>query len=63
MILARAQNAESNHLEALKARHADISRELDEEKKHPAASDIDLRKLKLKKLKIKDEMEGIRQTS
>ena len=60
MILARAQTAASNRLEALRARHAAISSEIEEENKHLAASDLDLRRLKVEKLKIKEEIEGIR---
>lgn len=66
MTLARAQNngqnAVSNRLEALKKRHSAISRELEEEHKHPAATDFDIRRLKIEKLKIKDEIQGISRT-
>ena len=44
-------------LEALKTRHAALSALLDSEMKHPAPSDVALKRLKLQKLRIKEEIE------
>jgi hypothetical protein len=63
MALARAQSAESTRLEALRSRHAAISREIEDSMKHLAVSDLDIRRMKSERLLLKDEMEEIRQTS
>ncbi len=47
----------SNRLEALKARHAALSHRIDREAKMPACQEHDLRRLKLEKLKLKEEIE------
>lgn len=44
-------------LEALKNRHAALSAQLENEMKHPAASDVAMKTLKLEKLRIKEEIE------
>lgn len=52
--LVSSQNA---RLQALRSKHAAIQDQLHEEQKHPAATDDLIRRLKLEKLKIKDEIE------
>lgn len=64
--MALSQQNHKSHpsrVEALKERHAFLSDLLLEKMKHPATSDLDLRRIKIKKLKIKEEIEGIRETS
>lgn len=63
MILSREPSTESSRLEALKARHLAISNEIKEDSKHPAVDDLMLRSKKLKRLKLKDEILLIRQSS
>ncbi len=64
MTTSREQNLpSSSRLDALKQKHAVLSTMLDEKMKYPATSDFDLRRLKLEKLKIKEEIENIRQVS
>lgn len=53
----------SNRLEALKARHAALSQRIDREIKSPARQEHDLRRLKLEKLKLKDEIENTKNSS
>ena len=47
-------------LEALKARHTQLSMRIEREQKRPGAMDGLLKSLKKQKLAIKEEMEGIR---
>lgn len=44
-------------LQALKNRHAILSAQLENEMKHPAPNEVALKRLKLEKLKIKEEIE------
>jgi hypothetical protein len=44
-------------LQALKSRHAVLCAQLETEMKHPSASEVALKRLKLEKLKIKEEIE------
>lgn len=44
-------------LEALKNRHAALSAQLENEMKHPSASEMALKRLKIEKLRIKEELE------
>lgn len=44
-------------LQALKTRHAALSAQLETEMKHPAPNDVALKRLKLEKLRIKEEIE------
>lgn len=55
--------AMKSRLEALQTRHAQICRRLDEAYKHPAFTDTEARRLKTEKLRLKDEMEELRQAS
>ncbi|MES2729355.1 MAG: YdcH family protein [Pseudomonadota bacterium] len=48
-------------LESLKARHAALDSQIQEEEKHNVINEIQLRSLKRLKLIIKEEMEGISQ--
>lgn len=43
-------------LEALQNRHAALSAQLENEMKHPSASEVALKRLKLEKLRIKEEI-------
>ena len=62
-MMSQGHSAPSNRLEALQARHAALSRTIDHEMKMPATDSLDLRKLKLEKLKIKEEIELMRKVS
>lgn len=58
MQTARAtQPVEPGRLEALRARHAQISSKLERIQKRPAAQDADLKELKRQKLMLKDQIE------
>ncbi|MFN3827107.1 MAG: YdcH family protein [Micavibrio sp.] len=46
-----------NRLEALKSRHAVLSAQLESELKHPHRSEVALKRLKVEKLRIKEEIE------
>lgn len=52
----------SSRVDALRERHAVLSRDIDQLMKHLSTSDLDLRRLKREKLQIKEEIEKI-QTS
>jgi hypothetical protein len=56
-------NSSSNRLDALRARHTALSTDIERLMKHLSISDFDLRRLKLEKLQIKEEIEKIRQAS
>ncbi len=53
----------SRRADALRARHAILSRDIDQLMKHLSTSDLDLRRLKREKLHIKEEIEKIQKTS
>ena len=59
----RQDSAISSHLDALIAKHALLSQKIDLEMKHPASNGIDLRRWKVQRLKLKEEIESIRQAS
>ncbi len=44
-------------LQALRNRHALLSEQLETEMKHPAANPVALKRLKIEKLRIKEEIE------
>ncbi len=48
-----------NHIESLKKKHARLDRMLHEEETRPSADDLVLHRLKLEKLKLKDEIERL----
>ncbi len=49
--------SQSSRLEALKAKHAALAERIENEQKYPGVNDFFLRDLKLKKLKLKEEIE------
>lgn len=62
-MISRGHSAASNRLAALRARHAELSKTLDQESRLPSVDDLELRRLKLEKLRIKDQMEFLSQAS
>jgi hypothetical protein len=52
-----------SHLEELKRKHNDLSREIDQALLHPSVDDLEIVRLKRRKLAIKDEMEQLRTTT
>ena len=44
----------------LDSRHQTLDRQIQEELSHPAADDLRVRELKRKKLRLKEEIEGLR---
>jgi hypothetical protein len=52
----------ANHLEELERKHGDIEREIDEALLHPSVDDLEIVKLKRRKLALKDEMEKLKST-
>ncbi len=59
---ARSVVYSQGRLESLKARHAALDAQIQEEEKH-SGDDVQLRSLKRLKLIIKEEMEDIRRSS
>lgn len=47
----------ANHLDELKKKHGDIEREIDQAMNHPSVDDLEIVKLKRRKLALKDEIE------
>jgi hypothetical protein len=47
----------------LDARHAALERMIAEEMSHPSSDDLRVRELKRQKLKLKEEIEGLRTTA
>lgn len=62
-MISRGQGAVTNRLESLRQRHAELSRTIDQETRLPATDPLDLRRMKLEKLKIKEEIETMQQAS
>lgn len=56
MQTSRGPLAPKGHIEALRARHEALEDQIFEEQKHPATSDSLLRQLKMKKLRVKEEI-------
>lgn len=54
-------SSEPGRLEALRSRHAALKELIRQEQKHPATEGDILKRLKLEKLKLKEEIEQIRQ--
>ncbi|MFN4273474.1 MAG: YdcH family protein [Aliihoeflea sp.] len=46
----------ASHLEELKRKHGDLERELNEVMSHPSVDDIEIARLKRRKLALKDEI-------
>lgn len=56
-------SAPSSRVEALKAKHKSLSNKIDDELKRPFVSEYQVSSLKREKLKLKEEIEGIRHAS
>ncbi|MEO3389134.1 DUF465 domain-containing protein [Mesorhizobium sp. CAU 1741] len=50
----------ASHLEELQRKHGDIEREIDQALAHPSYDDLELARLKRRKLALKDQMEKLR---
>ncbi len=50
----------ASHLEELQRKHGDIDREIDEALAHPSADDLEIARLKRRKLALKDQIERLR---
>jgi hypothetical protein len=46
----------ASHLEELKRKHGDLERELNEVMSHPSVDDVEIARLKRRKLALKDEI-------
>jgi hypothetical protein len=55
--MTQAASSQSSRLQALRDKHANLSRQIDQIRKYPAANDLYLRRMKIEKLRIKDEIE------
>lgn len=51
-----------SHLAELKRRHFDVQREIDDAMLHPSIDELEIARLKRRKLAIKDQMEKLRLT-
>lgn len=49
-----------SHLEELQRKHGDLQREIDEALLHPSVDELEIAKLKRRKLAIKDQLENLR---
>ncbi|MCI5060293.1 MAG: YdcH family protein [Alphaproteobacteria bacterium] len=56
-------SASSARLEALRARHKNLSEKIEIEQNRPFISEFHIGQLKREKLMVKEEMEGIRKAS
>lgn len=56
-------SSSSSRIEALRAKHKNLSLKIEKELQHPSVSDTKIVQLKRQKLKIKEEIEGIRDAS
>ena len=50
----------ASHLAELERKHGDLEREIDEALLHPSYDDLDIVKLKRRKLALKDEIEKLK---
>lgn len=50
----------TSHLAELKRKHSDIEREIDEAMSHPSIDNLEIARLKRRKLALKDEMEKLK---
>jgi hypothetical protein len=50
----------ASHLEELQRKHGDIDREIDEALAHPSADDLEIARLKRRKLALKDQIERLK---
>lgn len=51
-----------SHLSELERRHADLERQINEAMAHPGADQLEVNEMKRRKLRLKDEIERIRNT-
>lgn len=49
----------ASHLEELQRKHGDLDREIEEAMNHPSFDDLEIARLKRRKLAIKDEIEKL----
>ncbi|MBE0692979.1 MAG: DUF465 domain-containing protein [Aquamicrobium sp.] len=49
----------ASHLAELQRKHGEIDRQIDEAMSHPSSDDLEIAKLKRRKLAIKDEIERL----
>ncbi len=56
-------STQAGHEAALHAKHAAIAAQIEEKQKSKTADEIEIRALKKMKLKLKEQLEGIRSTS
>lgn len=56
-------SSSSSRVEALKAKHKSLSKKIESEQSRPFISEYQISQLKREKLKIKEEIEGIREAS
>ncbi|PSM19097.1 MULTISPECIES: YdcH family protein [Nitratireductor] len=47
----------ASHLEELRRKHGELEREIDEALAHPSVDDLEINRLKRRKLALKDEIE------
>ena len=47
-----------NHVLALREKHASLSSKIEREQQHPSSNDAYIRKLKIEKLHVKEELES-----
>jgi hypothetical protein len=50
----------ASHLEELQRKHGDIDREIDEALAHPSTDDLEIARLKRRKLALKDQIERLK---
>lgn len=55
-----SHHAMHNHVQALEAKHAALANRIEKSQHYAGMSDLSLRELKLQKLRIKEQIEGIR---
>jgi hypothetical protein len=56
-------SAHSARLEALRHKHKKLSHKIEVEQNHYILNDAEIKALKLEKLRVKEEIEGIQETS
>lgn len=52
----------ASHLEELKRKHGDLERELNEALLHPSVDDLEIARLKRRKLALKDEITRLKES-
>lgn len=58
-----SHHAMHSHIQALQARHAAIASRIEKSQHFAGLSDLEMRQLKREKLRLKEQIEGIRSTS